>query len=76
VNAVELGTYGGVAKRAFKLKGEDVTAGDPVTAEMLDGLSPRHVRALEGSGLVTYYNKAAGEATKKVVPPKPKKRSK
>ena len=54
----ELGAYGGVARRAFKLKDVGVKAGDPVTVEMLEGLSLRHIKSLGGSGLVEFYNQA------------------
>lgn len=68
--------HGGTAQRAFKLKGEDVRHGDPITAEMLEGLSPRHIRALEGSGLVKYFNKASGDAPILAKKPKKSKRMK
>jgi len=67
----ELGVYGGVARRAFKLKGEDVKVGDPVTAAMLEGLSPRHLKSLGNAGYVTYYNQAAsGQPAQKPTKPK------
>ena len=65
----ELGAYGGVARRAFKLKDVDVKAGDPVTVEMLEGLSLRHIKSLGGSGFVEFYNQASKvKLSKKEVP--------
>lgn len=72
----ELGMHGGTAQRAFKLKGEDVRHGDPITAEMLEGLSPRHIRALEGSGLVKYFNKASDDSSMPVKSKRKKKSKK
>lgn len=69
----ELGMHGGTALKAFKLKGETIRRGDSVTAEMLEGLSPRQIRSFEGAGLVKYFTKASDEP-KKTAKPKRKKR--
>lgn len=55
----ELGMHGGTALKAFKLNGEEIRRGDNITAEMLEGLSPRQIRSFEGAGLVKYFTQAA-----------------
>lgn len=53
-----VGMHGGVAQRAFMLRGQSIVRGDNVTSEMLEGLSPRQIRSFENAGLVKYYTKA------------------
>lgn len=69
----ELGMHGGTALKAFKLKGEAIRRGDSITAEMLNGLSPRQIRSFEGAGLVKYFTKASDE-TQVLVKPKLKRK--
>ena len=76
-NLAELGAHGGTALRAFKLNGQEIRRGDDVTAEMLDGLSPRQIRSFAGSGLVKYFTKASDTPVEKTkVIPKPRQRNK
>ena len=53
-----VGMHGGVAQRAFMLRGQSIVRGDNVTSEMLEGLSPRQIRSVENAGLVKFYTKA------------------
>lgn len=66
----EVGTHGGVAQRAFMLRGRPMVRGDNVTSEMLEGLSPRQIRSFEGAGLVKYYTQAPKEDRVAVRPKK------
>ena len=71
----ELGIYGGVANRAFKLNGKEIRRGDELTPEDLSGLELRQVRAL-GAHYVTFYNKAKDAEAAKAVEPKRKAKRK
>lgn len=56
MNTLELGVYGGVATRAFKLQGKTYQRGDSVPAKAALGVNLRQRRALQGAGYVTYFN--------------------
>lgn len=55
-----LGEHGGEVTRKVTLFGKDYKVGEKLSPELLEKVSLRHRRALDGAGLVKYYSKPEG----------------